>query len=75
MRTHAVETAFSPSAGHMWKQYLAMIVEVDHAIAAQLQRMKKITELPPLAKRKHVRGRTLRPSMFGRRCLSSSAST
>jgi transposase len=42
---------------HMWEQYLAMIVEVDHAIAAQLQRMKKTTELPPLPKRKHVRGR------------------
>lgn len=42
---------------HMWEQYLAMIVEVDSAIGAQLQRMKKTTELPPLAKRKHVRGR------------------
>ena len=42
---------------HMWEQYLAMIAEVDGAIAAQLQRMKKHTELPPLPKRKHVRGR------------------
>jgi transposase len=42
---------------HMWEQYLAMIVEVDGAIAAQLQRMKKTTELPSLPKRKHVRGR------------------
>ena len=44
---------------HMWEQYLAMIAEVDGAIAAQLQRMKKHTELPPLPKRKHVRGRRL----------------
>jgi transposase len=42
---------------HMWEQYLAMIVAVDSAIATQLQRMKKATELPPLPKRKHVRGR------------------
>ena len=42
---------------HMWEQYLAMIVQVDEAIAAQLRRMKKTTELPPLPKRKHVRGR------------------
>ena len=42
---------------HMWEQYLAMIVQVDGAIAAQLQRMKKTTELPALPKRKHVRGR------------------
>jgi transposase len=42
---------------HMWEQYLAMIVEVDHAIAAQLRRMRTTTELPPLPKRKHVRGR------------------
>ena len=42
---------------HMWEQYLAMIAKVDDAIAAQLQRMKKTTELPPLPKRKHVRGR------------------
>ncbi|MBA3580727.1 MAG: IS110 family transposase [Gemmatimonadaceae bacterium] len=42
---------------HMWEQYLAMVVAVDGAIAAQLQRMKKTTALPPLPKRKHVRGR------------------
>jgi transposase len=42
---------------HLWEQYLAMIVEVDRAIAAQLQRLKKTTELPPLPKRKHIRGR------------------
>jgi len=42
---------------HLWEQYLAMIAEVDRAIAAQLQRMKKTAELPPLAKREHVRGR------------------
>jgi len=42
---------------HLWEQYLAMIVEVDRAIAAQLGSLKKTTELPPLAKRKHVRGR------------------
>ena len=42
---------------HMWAQYLVMIVEVDRAIVAQMQRMKKTTALPPLTKRKHVRGR------------------
>jgi transposase len=42
---------------HMWEQYLAMIVQVDEAIAAQLRSMKQTTELPPLPKRKHVRGR------------------
>lgn len=42
---------------HLWEQYLAMIAEVDLAIARQLQRMKMTTELPPLPKRKHVRGR------------------
>ncbi len=42
---------------HMWEQYLVMIAEVDHAIAARLQRLKKTAELPPLPKRKHVRGR------------------
>ena len=34
-----------------------MIAQVDQAIAIQLQSMKKTTELPPLSKRKHVRGR------------------
>ena len=42
---------------HLWEQYLAMIAEVDGAIAAQLRAMAKTTELPPLPKRKHVRGR------------------
>ena len=42
---------------HLWEQYLVMIVQVDGAIAAQLRRMTKDTGLPPLAKRKHVRGR------------------
>ena len=42
---------------HLWEQYLAMIAEVDGAIATQLQRMKKTTELPSLPKRKPVRGR------------------
>lgn len=42
---------------HLWEQYLKMIADVDRAIAAQLQRMKKITTLPPLTKRKHLRGR------------------
>jgi transposase len=42
---------------HLWEQYLAMIAEVDQAIAAQLRRVAKTTPLPPLATRKHVRGR------------------
>ena len=42
---------------HLWEQYLKMIADVDEAIAAQLHKMKKTTPLPPLAKRKHVRGR------------------
>ena len=42
---------------HMWEQYLAMIADVDLAIAAQLRRMKATSDLPPLPKRKHVRGR------------------
>ena len=41
----------------LWEQYLAMIVVVDGVIAAQLQRTKKTAKLPPLAKRKQVRGR------------------
>ena len=42
---------------HLWEQYLAMITQVDHAIAAQLRTMSTITDLPPLPTRKHVRGR------------------
>ncbi len=42
---------------YLWEQHLLMIAEVDDAIATQLRRMKTETELPPLAKRKHVRGR------------------
>ena len=49
---------------HLWEQYLVMIAEVDGAIAAQLRRMKKTTELPPLAKRKHVRGRRPHDPVF-----------
>lgn len=41
----------------LWEQYLQMIKEVDQAIAVQLRRLQKTTSLPPLPKRKHVRGR------------------
>jgi transposase len=42
---------------HLWEEYLKMIAEVDAAIAAQLRTMTTSTALPPLPKRKHVRGR------------------
>ncbi len=42
---------------HLWEEYLAMIAEVDEANAVQLRRVTKTTPLPPLVKRKHVRGR------------------
>jgi transposase len=42
---------------YLWEQYLKMIEKVDEAIAKQLGTVKTTTELPPLAPRKHVRGR------------------
>ena len=41
----------------IWQSYLKQITVVDAAIEAQLRTMKKDTDLPPLPKKKRVRGR------------------
>ena len=41
----------------MWEKYQAVIAELDGVIAAQLQTMRRQTELPPLPPKTRVRGR------------------
>jgi transposase len=41
----------------MWEKYQQMVSVVDESIAKQLQKMKKQSLLPPLGKKKRVRGR------------------
>jgi hypothetical protein len=42
---------------HLWEHYIEMIAAVDRAIAKQLEAMASQTLLPPLSKKKRVRGR------------------